>query len=40
MKSKVHFIHFNHTNALMWDKAARAEVENKGFNVSVQGAIY
>jgi pyrroloquinoline quinone biosynthesis protein B len=40
LKSKVHFIHFNHTNALMWDKAAATEVENKKFKVSVQGGVY
>lgn len=40
MKGKIHFIHFNHTNVLMWDKAAREEVEGKKFNVSIQGAVY
>lgn len=40
LKGKIHFIHFNHTNALMWDKTAREEVENKKFNVSIEGAVY
>ncbi len=40
LKSKVHFIHFNHTNALMWDNNARLEVQKKGFKVSEQGKIY
>ncbi len=40
MKEKIHFIHFNHTNALMWDKAAREEVQSKKFNVSIQGGVY
>lgn len=40
LKSRIHFIHFNHTNALMWDKTAREEVENKKFNVSTQGSVY
>jgi pyrroloquinoline quinone biosynthesis protein B len=40
LKNKVHFVHFNHTNALMWDKNARTEVEKKGFKVSEQGAVY
>jgi pyrroloquinoline quinone biosynthesis protein B len=39
-KAKIHFIHFNHTNAVMWSKSAKTEVEQKKFNVSVQGAIY
>lgn len=40
LKSKVHFIHFNHTNALMWDNNARLEVEKKGFKISMQGKAY
>jgi pyrroloquinoline quinone biosynthesis protein B len=39
-KAKIHFIHFNHTNAVMWDKSTKTQVEQKKFNVSVQGAIY
>jgi len=36
-KSKVHFIHFNHTNPLMWDKEKQKEVKNMGFHVCTQG---
>jgi pyrroloquinoline quinone biosynthesis protein B len=37
-RRKVCFIHFNHTNPLMWDPVVRAEVERKGFSVAVQGS--
>ncbi len=36
-RQKVCFIHFNHTNPLMWDPAVRAVVVAKGFSVAVQG---
>jgi len=39
-KAKIHFIHFNHTNAVMWDSSIKTQVEQKKFNVSVQGAAY
>ena len=39
-KSKIHFIHFNHTNPLMWDKAVQEEVEGKKFNIAKQGKTY
>ena len=35
--SKIHFIHFNHTNALMWDTVAQNKVEKAGFGVTRQG---
>eukprot|EP01035_Chromulina_nebulosa_P018796 gene18796-24563_t len=35
--SKIHFIHFNHTNALMWDTAAQNKVLKAGFGVARQG---
>ncbi len=37
-KSKIHFIHFNHTNSLLWDKNQRRNVQNMGFNIARQGA--
>ncbi|NUN99001.1 MAG: pyrroloquinoline quinone biosynthesis protein PqqB [Saprospiraceae bacterium] len=37
-RRKVCFIHFNHTNPLMWDPVVRTEVEEKGFSVAVQGS--
>lgn len=36
-KSKVRFIHFNHTNPLLWDNAQQKKVRSKGFNIAVQG---
>ena len=35
--SKIHFIHFNHTNALMWDTVAQTKVLKAGFGVAKQG---
>ncbi|MBA2613893.1 MAG: pyrroloquinoline quinone biosynthesis protein PqqB [Bacteroidetes bacterium] len=37
-KAKLFFIHFNHTNPLMWDKSAKEKVEKAGFNLAKQGA--
>jgi pyrroloquinoline quinone biosynthesis protein B len=31
---QVFFIHLNHTNRLLWDRAARRQVEKKGFRVA------
>lgn len=39
-KSKVHFIHFNHTNPVMWDKAAKQKLIERGFKVANQGEKY
>jgi len=36
-KAKIHFIHFNHTNPLLWDDEKQKEVKAQGFNISVQG---
>lgn len=38
-KRKVTFIHFNHTNPLMWDEKAREEVMSAGFSIAEEGAI-
>jgi pyrroloquinoline quinone biosynthesis protein B len=35
--SKIHFIHFNHTNPLLWDMLKQNEVRKAGFNIAVQG---
>lgn len=40
VKSKVVFIHFNHTNKIMFDKQIRESVEQKGFRVAEQGRGY
>lgn len=39
-KSKVHFIHFNHTNPLLFEENKRKEVLEKGFNIAEQGQKY
>ncbi|MBP7808955.1 MAG: pyrroloquinoline quinone biosynthesis protein PqqB [Bacteroidia bacterium] len=39
-KAKLHFIHFNHTNPVMWDKTAKQKVLEQGFKVAEQGRGY
>ncbi len=39
-KAKLHFIHFNHTNPVMWDKNAKQKVLEQGFKVAEQGGRY
>jgi pyrroloquinoline quinone biosynthesis protein B len=39
-KAKLHFIHFNHTNAVLWDTTAKQKVLQQGFNLAEQGAKY
>ena len=36
-KAKIHFIHFNHTNPLLWDPKKRDDVIKAGFNYAIQG---
>jgi len=36
-KSKVHFIHFNHTNPILWDDYTKAVVKANGFHIAEQG---
>ena len=33
-KSKIYFIHFNHTNPLLWSEKARSQVEQLNFNLA------
>jgi pyrroloquinoline quinone biosynthesis protein B len=33
-RKKVHFIHFNHTNPILWSESARAAVRAAGFNIA------
>lgn len=35
--SKIYFIHFNHTNPLLWNPQTRKEVIKNGFNIAKQG---
>jgi pyrroloquinoline quinone biosynthesis protein B len=36
--AKVIFVHLNHTNRLLWDAAARRDLERKGFGIAREGA--
>lgn len=40
LRKKVVFIHFNHTNPLIWVPAVRQKVEREGFQVGEQGRHY
>lgn len=35
--SKIHFIHFNHTNRLLWDSQKQKDIQKAGFNIARQG---
>lgn len=37
IRSKIHFIHFNHTNPLLWNEDAATELNSKGYHIAVQG---
>jgi len=39
-KNKVYFIHFNHTNPLLWNQESQKEFQESGFQISIQGAVY
>lgn len=39
-KSKVHFIHFNHTNPALFDSPERNQVFKEGFNIVKEGMIF
>lgn len=36
-KSKIHFIHFNHTNPILWDDTTTASLRAKHYNIAKQG---
>jgi len=36
-KGRVYFVHLNHTNRLLWDAAARAALEARGFGIAREG---
>jgi len=36
-KAKIHFIHFNHTNPILWDKKKQEDVRKAGYNIAEQG---
>lgn len=37
-KARIHFIHMNHTNPLLWDGATRDKLKENSFNIAIQGA--
>lgn len=37
IKNRIHFIHINHTNPLMWDATKKKEVEKAGYHIACQG---
>jgi pyrroloquinoline quinone biosynthesis protein B len=37
LRGRVHFIHLNHTNTLLWDADARRRAEARGFRVASDG---
>ena len=37
VKKKIFFIHFNHTNPLLWDVSEQLKIQDMGFNVAMQG---
>ncbi|MEO8147010.1 MAG: MBL fold metallo-hydrolase [Bacteroidia bacterium] len=39
-KSKIFFIHLNHTNPLLWNNDAKTEFKKSGFNLAAQGEIF
>lgn len=39
-KAKIHFIHFNHTNPIMWQPQAKQKLVNQGFNLAEQSKSY
>ncbi|MCB9246743.1 MAG: pyrroloquinoline quinone biosynthesis protein PqqB [Flavobacteriales bacterium] len=34
---KIHFIHFNHTNPVLWDSGAAKQIEDAGFRIAREG---
>jgi pyrroloquinoline quinone biosynthesis protein B len=39
LKAKVRFIHFNHTNPLVWNKSAKETLQQSGFQIAELGMI-
>ncbi len=39
VKAKIHFIHFNHTNPLLWNERTKGNFEKSGFRLAKQGEI-
>jgi pyrroloquinoline quinone biosynthesis protein B len=39
LKKRIYFIHFNHTNPLLWNKIEKEQIRKQGFNVAETGMI-
>jgi len=39
-QTKINFIHFNHSNPLLWDDSKRADFQKSTFKISIQGTRY
>lgn len=39
-KSKIHFIHINHTNPLLWQRSLQDSILKQHFNIAIQGKQY
>jgi len=39
LKNRIHFIHFNHTNPLLWSDVEKKALRERGFNVAETGMI-
>ncbi len=39
-KRKIHFIHFNHTNPILWDKGHRKQITDRHFAIAEEGRCY
>jgi pyrroloquinoline quinone biosynthesis protein B len=37
-RKKIFFIHFNHTNPLLWDPAHQKKIKDQGFNFAIEGS--
>lgn len=40
IRSRIHFIHFNHTNPILFDENTRKSIRDRGFNMADQGNTY
>lgn len=40
IKNKIHFIHLNHTNPLLWDTKQQKLIQNKGYRIAQKGEKY
>ncbi|MDQ8006736.1 MAG: MBL fold metallo-hydrolase [Pedobacter sp.] len=40
IKEKIHFIHFNHTNPIMWQPKIKNNILRQNFNIAQQGKTY